>query len=325
MRNIFVKRTAMKPYEYPEVVPFRKAISHSYWTVDEWNFVSDVHDFYTKLNPVEQSAIKNALLAISQIEVSVKRFWTKLGDRFPKPEIEEVGVTFGESEVRHSEAYSHLLTVLDLNHDFNLLLEQPVIQGRVDYLQKYLKGAADSSDEAFALTLCLFALFIENISLFSQFVVIKSFNKHRNLLKDIDNVIQATQQEENLHARFGIQLLEFVKQENPDWFNEDFYDKVDRASKKAYAAEEKIIDWIFEAGELSFLPKAVLKEWIKSRFNDSVSAIGGRRPFEVDQAKVDQLSWFDEELLADANTDFFHKRPVSYSKSMQSITADDLF
>jgi ribonucleoside-diphosphate reductase beta chain len=84
------------------------------------------------------------------------------------------------------------------------LLQNPVIQGRVDYLTKYLKGAADNSNENYTLTLTLFSIFIENVSLFSQFVVIKSFNKYMNVLKDIDNVVQATQKEEVIHALLGL-------------------------------------------------------------------------------------------------------------------------
>src|SRR4051812_36975188 len=257
--SIFDKRVAFKPFEYPDILKFKDAINHSYWLVSEWNFVGDVQDFNVKLNSVEKSAIKNALLAISQIEVSVKKFWTKLGDRFPKAEFEQVGVTFGESEVRHADAYSHLLQVLGLNDDFNILLENPVIQGRVDYLTKYLKGASDNSNENYTLTLTLFSIFIENVSLFSQFLVIKSFNKHMNCLKDIDNVVQATQKEELIHALFGVYLVKLIKEENPEWFNDDFYAKLHRASLKAFQSEERIIDWIFEKGEIAFLPKVCLK------------------------------------------------------------------
>lgn len=323
--GVFDKRVAFKPFEYPEILEYKNAINHSYWLVSEWNFIGDVHDFNVRLSEPEKNAIKNAMLAISQIEVSVKKFWTKLGDRFPKAEFEQVGVTFGESEVRHSDAYSHLLQVLGLNDDFALLLENPVIQGRVDYLTKYLKGAADNSNENYTLTLTLFSIFIENVSLFSQFLIIKSFNKSMNVLKDIDNVVQATQKEELVHALFGVALIKIVKKEYPDWFNEHFYEKLYRACKKAYEAECNIIDWIFEKGELSFLPKDVVKEFIKSRFNESLEMIDGKKVFEVDESKLESIKWFHEEIYAEVNTDFFHKKPVSYSKKMQAITAEDIF
>lgn len=323
--SIFDKRVAFKPFEYPDILEYKNAINHSYWLVSEWNFLSDIHDFHTRLNDVERHAVKNALLAISQIEVSVKKFWTKLGDRFPKSEFEQVGVTFGESEVRHADAYSHLLQVLGLNDDFNQLLQNPVIQGRVDYLTKYLKGAADNSDENYTLTLTLFSIFIENVSLFSQFVVIKSFNKYMNALKDIDNVVQATQKEEVIHAMLGVCIIKHVQREFPDWFNEAFYAKLYRACKKAYEAECNIIDWMFEKGELSFLPKDTLKEYVKHRFNDSIELIGGQKVFDVSVEALAHLKWFDDEIYAEVNTDFFHKKPVSYSKKMQAIQAEDIF
>jgi len=104
--SIFKKRVHFKPFEYPEVLSYVDAINHSYWIHTEWNFQSDIQDFHTKLSPHEKNAVKNTLLAISQIEVSVKAFWGKLYDRFPKPEFNAVGATFAESEVRHERAYS---------------------------------------------------------------------------------------------------------------------------------------------------------------------------------------------------------------------------
>lgn len=323
--SIFEKRAAFKPFEYPEVIKFVDAINHSYWLHSEWNFISDIQDFNTRLSDKEKNAIKNALLAISQIEVSVKSFWGKVGDKIPKPEFNAVGVTFAESEVRHERAYSHLLEVLDLNHDFEVLLQNPVIQGRVDYLTKYLKGAADNSKEAYTLALTLFSLFIENVSLFSQFLLIKSFNKYRNILKDIDNVVQATQQEETLHAKFGAFIVNQIKEEYPEWFDEEFYAKIKRACLKAFDAESKIIDWIFEQGDLDFISANDLKEFIKDRFNKSLDMIGCERIFEVNEDNMNKFLWFYEEINSTANIDFFNKKSVNYSKKLQSITAEDLF
>lgn len=324
-RNIFQVRKNFKPFEYPDVIQFKEAIQFSYWLVSEFNFHSDIQDFHVKLSPVEQNIIKNTLLAISQIEVSVKKFWGKIGDRFPKAEFDQVGATFAESEVRHSDAYSHLLQVLGLNDDFAMLLENPVIQGRVDYLTKYLKNVSSSSNEAYSLTLALFSLFIENVSLFSQFLIIKSFNKYKNVLKDIDNVVQATQKEETIHALLGAQIINYIKEENPTWFNEEFQATIERASRKAYNAEAAIIDWIFEGGDLDFISKDAIKEFIKYRFNESANLIGGTNIFEVDEEKLKTIYWFIEESLTDVNTDFFYKRPVTYSKKVQSVTEADLF
>jgi ribonucleoside-diphosphate reductase beta chain len=325
MSNIFEPRINFKPFEYPEVTPYKDAINHSYWLVSEWNFISDVQDFNVKLENTEREVLKRAVLAISQIEISVKRFWTNLGNKLPKPEFEQVGVTFGESEVRHSDAYSHLLEILGLNDEFTQLLQVPEIQGRVEYLTKYLKGAAASSNESFTLALTLFAIFIENVSLFSQFLIIKSFNKYKNILKDIDNVVQSTQQEENIHALFGVYLIKQIHKEFPEWFNEEFRNKIYRACKKAFDSELGVIDWIFAEGELSFLSKDLVIEFIKNRFNDSLIMIGCEPIFEIDQVKLEEVDWFNDEMIAELSVDFFHKKSTAYNKKSKPVNAEDLF
>ena len=213
-KSVFNKRTAFKPFEYPELYGFVDAINHSYWIFSEYSYDSDIQDYKVFLSPKERNAVKNAMLAISQIEINVKRFWSNLYSQFPKPEFDALGSTFGESEVRHSRAYSHVLELLGLNDAFDKLVDNPVIQGRIDYLSKYLKNAGSNNKESYTLTLLLFSLFIENCSLFSQFFIIKSFNKYKNSFKGIDNVIQATAKEENLHAMAGAYIINLIKKEN---------------------------------------------------------------------------------------------------------------
>ena len=69
-----------------------EAIQHSYWLHTEFNYTSDIQDYKVNVNKAEKTAIKNAMLAIAQVEVAVKNFWGKLGDKMPKPEISNVGV-----------------------------------------------------------------------------------------------------------------------------------------------------------------------------------------------------------------------------------------
>ena len=323
--SIFDKRVAFKPYEYPEMYDFVDAINHSYWIHTEYSYDSDIQDFKVNLTDQEKNAVKNAMLAISQIEVNVKRFWSNLYNQFPKPEFDALGCTFGESEVRHSRAYSHVLELLGFNDAFDKLIENPVIQGRIDYLNKYLKNAGTNNKELYTLTLTLFSLFVENCSLFSQFFIIKSFNKQKNTFKGIDNVIQATMKEEKLHAMAGAYIINLIKKENPDWFNEDFYKTIERACKKAYLAEEKIIDWIFEHGELEFLKKETVLEFTKNRFNESLKMIGAQPIFEIDKDILKISEWFNVETDSETHTDFFHKTPTSYLKKAHSITESDIF
>ena len=323
--NIFEKRINLKPYEYPELNEYVDAIRHSYWIHSEFNFTSDIQDFKTRLTIVEQNAIKNTMLAISQIEVAVKSFWGEIYNKMPKPEIGSVGATFAESEVRHHDAYSHLLEILGLNNEFKHLKKKPVIMRRVHYLETALKNAKSEDNQEYAESILLFSLFIEHVSLFSQFLIIMAFNKHKNMLKGVSNVVEATSKEEQIHGGFGIDIIRIIKDENPTWFGEEHSAIVRELCKEAFISESKLVDWIFEAGELEFLPKDVINEFIKNRFNNSLESIGIEKVFDVNETLLAKTEWFDDEIIGTKHGDFFVKRSVNYSKRTKSITSDDLF
>jgi len=324
-RNIFEKRVNLKPYQYPELYEYVPAIRHSYWIHTEFNFTSDIHDFKTRLNDSERNAIKNTMLAISQIEVAVKSFWGDIYHKIPKPEIGSVGATFAESEVRHADAYSHLLEILGLNKEFKNLKKNPIIMRRVQYLESALASSKSDDDRSYSEAVLLFSLFIEHVSLFSQFLIIMAFNKHKNMLKGVSNVVEATSKEEQIHGDFGIDLIKIIKEEKSEWFDKEFEDKIQDLCLRAYKAESGIIDWIFEQGDLDFLPKAQVNEFIKDRFNRSLEAVGVKKMFECNESLLLETEWFNDEIIGTKHGDFFDKRSINYSKRTQSITSDDLF
>ena len=321
--NVFKKRVNLKPYEYPEILEYVDAVRHSYWVHTEFNYSADIQDLKVNLSAEEADIVKRAMLAIAQIEVSVKTFWSKLYDWFPKPEFQAVGVTFAESEVRHADAYSNLLELVGLNDEFEKLLEHPAVARRIEYFNKMDRIIKDEED--FFRKVVLFSMFIENVSLFSQFLIMMSFNKHKSILKGISNAVEATSKEEDIHARFGFEIVNLIKKENPRWWSRETQAQLYADTQEAYEAEMGIVDWIYNGAELDFLPKAVVKEFVKDRFNKSLKAIGLEPMFDIDVEMVKQTAWFVEETLSTKNIDFFVKRSVSYSKKTKSFTEDDLF
>lgn len=325
MSNIFEKRVNILPYKYPQLLDYKDAIRHSYWIDTEFNFTDDVQDFKVNITPEEKDIIKKTMLSIAQIEVSVKTFWADMYKRMPITEIGDVGMTFAESEVRHKDAYARLLRILGLEKEFETVVDVPAISARIKYLTKYLDGTRSRDDKMYTKSVLLFSLFIEHVSLFSQFLIMMSFNKHKNVLKGISNVVEATSKEEDIHGNFGAEIINIIRSENPEWFDEDFQELITTACKKAYKAECGVLDWIFEAGELDFLSKQTIQEFIKNRFNNSLKKIGYDPVFEINQDLIAETKWFDVEITATKEGDFFYKKQIDYNKKSKSITEDDLF
>ena len=324
-KNIFMPRENIMPYEYPSLLDYKDAIRHSYWIDTEFNFTTDIDDFKTKISDEEREVIKKTMLAIAQIEVNVKTFWADMYKRMPITEVGDVGMTFAESEVRHKDAYARLLRILGLEDEFKTVVEIPAIAGRIKYLKKYLDGSRSRDNKMYTKSVLLFSLFIEHVSLFSQFLIMMSFNKEMNLFKGISNVVEATSKEEEIHGNFGAEIINIIKKENPEWFDKEFEDLIYSACMKAYTAECDILEWIFEKGELKFLSKETIQNFIRNRFNNSLEKIGMKSIFDVDEELLKSTKWFDIEITATKEGDFFYKKQIDYNKKSKAITEDDLF
>lgn len=323
--GLFDKRINYKPFEYPEVLQFTEAINKSFWVHTEVDFTADTQDFHSHLTASEQSAVKNSLLTIAQIEVSVKSFWGNLYNHFPKPELNGLGATFAECEFRHSEAYSRLLEVLGYNDEFQHLIETPVVRQRIEFLSRALKRVNSEDEKEYVISLILFTILIENVSLFSQFAVILSFTRFKGLMKNVSNIIAWTSIDEQIHANAGIYLINKIKEEYPEMIDESLKVQTLDMIKDFVELEEQIIDWIFSEGELSTINKTDLLNFIKFRVDESLRKIGFEELFYISGTKYAPMRWFEEEVFANSLDDFFAKRPVDYTKHDKSITAADLF
>ena len=323
--SIFEEQISRKPNHYPWTDQFIEAMHNGFWTDKEFNFKSDVQQFKVELTDQEREIIVRTLSAIGQIEVAVKTFWAKLGENLPHPSLYDLGIVMSNTEVIHNNAYERLLSVLELEDIFEENLKLEWIQGRVKYLRKYTHRFYKDSKKQYLYALTLFTLFVENVSLLSQFYVINHFARFKNVLKDTDQQVKYTRNEENIHALVGIQIINTIREEHPELFDEELTERIVAAAHEAFKSESKIIDWMVNGINEPGLSAPILKEFIKNRINESLIQIGLPKPFEVDSTILESTMWFEEELLGNNMTDFFHSRPVEYSKKSQSFSEDDLF
>ena len=322
---IFEEQIARKPNHYPWAQEFIEAMHNGFWTDKEFSFSSDIQDFNVNLNEDEREMIVRTLSAIGQIEVAVKKFWSKLGDNLPHPSLTDLGYVMANVEVIHNNAYERLLQILGLEDIFEENLKLDFIEGRVKYLRKYTHRFYKDSKKQYVYALILFTLFVENVSLFSQFYIINWFNRYKNVLKDTGQQVKYTRNEENLHALAGIKIINTIRDEHPELFDEELEERIATEAKEAFDAESKIVDWMVNGFNEKGLSADILKEFIKNRINDSLEKIGFDSAFDVDTSLLEDTMWFEEELMGNNATDFFHSRPVEYSKKSQAFDADDLF
>ena len=323
--SIFEEQISRKPNYYPWTEQFIDSMHHGFWTDKEFTFKSDIQQFKVNLTEQEQNIIIRTLSAIGQIEVAVKTFWAKLGENLPHPSLQDLGYVMANVEVIHNNAYERLLSVLGLEDIFQENLKLDWIQGRVKYLRKYTHRFYKDSKKQYLYALILFTLFVENVSLFSQFYIVNWFGRFKNYLKDTNQQVKYTRNEEAIHALVGIKLINTIREEHPELFDEELTQRICFEAGEAFSSESKIVDWMVNGIEEEGLSAPILKEFIKNRINDSLQQIGFPVIFDIDRDIIKETKWFDEEALGNNMADFFHSRPTEYSRNDASYTEEDLF
>jgi ribonucleoside-diphosphate reductase beta chain len=322
---IFEEQISRKPNQYPWTEEFIESMHNGFWTDKEFSFKSDIQQFKVNLNDQEREIIVRTLSAIGQIEIAVKTFWAKLGENLPHPSLSDLGYVMANVEVIHNNAYERLISALGLEDIFEKNLKLDWIEGRVKYLRKYTHRYYKDSKKQYLYALILFTLFVENVSLFSQFYVVNWFARFKNVLKDTDQQVKYTRNEEQIHGLVGTKIINTIREEYPELFDAELEEKIAHEAKEALKSESEIVDWMVNGINEENLTAPILKEFIKNRINESLKQIKFKPVFEIDKELLGKTKWFEEELLGNNMTDFFHSRPVEYSKKSQSFDESDLF
>ena len=311
--SIFDKRTNYKPFEYPEVLVFTEAMNKTFWVHSEVDFTADIQDYKVNLTNIQRTIFTRSILSIAQTEVVVKPFWGDLYKYFPKPEINGMGVTFAESEFRHSEAYSRILEVNGLEKEFELALQSKPFIDYNDFVTSYMTSEDIASKSTF------FSLIIENGSLFSKFSNVLAFTRFKGIMKNTSNIIAWTSSDEDIHANGGIWIINQLRKEG---YLKITQQEVKEMCEEYIQVESNLLDWIYEYGELDWFKKEDMLNFVKQRIDEALVKAGFDKVFNT---KSPKMEWFNEEVYAGALDDFFAKRPVDYTKKDKSITANDLF
>ena len=99
--------------------------------------------------------------------------------------------------------------------------------------------------------------------MFSQFYTINYFNRFKNVLKDTSQQVAYTSKEELIHAMVGIKLVNTIREEHPEIFDEEFTQLIQSQCMKAYEAEAKIIEWSVNGYKSEHLTSDIMNNYIQ--------------------------------------------------------------
>lgn len=313
--GIFEKGLHIDP-KYNHLEKYVNIMYRGFWTPAKYEKLIkevDAPHFFNVMEDVEKEAIKRCILAVLLVEDRIKTYWSALALEIPQTIVGDVGGLFGQSEVTHRRSYHSLAEALGM--DTNNISEHKDLQGRVDYLAKYLENDPKIIGKKRVLKkLVLFTSLVERCSLFTQFYILMSFAYKNKGLKTISALQATTAVEESVHYNFGIDLINIIKEEYPQLWDEYLIELVNKNIQEAYQSELNLLDWFFEAGVPDHITKVEVVNFLNYNFNIVTKDLGIDITYEVDEQMLEEKnSWFLTKVFVPAEPDFFDNAAGGYA------------
>ncbi|MGW2478632.1 ribonucleotide-diphosphate reductase subunit beta [Streptomyces sp. NPDC001571] len=300
--------------DYPAAIEFADKQMDVFWHPNEINIEKDVQDLRVNMTPAEIHGVVTTLKLFTLYELLVgNEYWgSRIKKDFPRPDIEFMATTFGFMEISvHARFYSKLNEALMLDTDefYESYVRDETLKSRIDFVNQM----ADHEDTALAVA--VFSM-LEGAVLYSSFAFLKHFQSQgKNKLKNVCSGINFSVRDENLHALAGAWLFNTLCQEagyGPGRM-EDLRLSIHAAARRIYEHESRIVDMIFEKGEIEGIKRDDLKTFVKSRINLCLTNLNMPELYEIGQNPI--AEWFYKGINAYSFGDFFYGVQNEYNRT----------
>lgn len=304
-------------FDYPAAVELADKQLSIFWAADEINVAKDIQDIRVNMTEAEAHGVITTLRLFTLYELVAGRdYWLgRIMRRFPRPDIQRMASTFGFFELNvHAPFYNKINEALMINTDdfYMSYVDDPVLNARMKFVEGLVTDKSDlKSLGAFSM--------IEGAVLYSAFAWLKHFQaKGKNKLMNVVRGINFSVRDENLHCVGGAWLYNTLKQEKLAAGEIDA-EEIERLEGELIQCalevadhEFRIVDMIFEKGEMEGITAEQMKTFVKSRVNLCLKQLGIREVFDVSNNII--AEWFYDNINALQLHDFFTGVGNSYNR-----------
>lgn len=219
-------------------------------------------------------------------------------------------------EAVHTHTFHYVVESLSLNHGeiFNMYNEIESVRNKdkfemeltADILKEGFTTSTFAGGQKFLENLIGYYIIMEGIFFYSGFVMILSFHR-QNRMTGIGEQFQYILRDETIHLNFGVDLINGIKEENPDLWTPQF--------------QSHIVDLVRQAVELEYqyavdcLPRGILG-LTAPMFRDYVQYIADRRleriGLKAQYGSKNPFPWMSETIDLQKEKNFFETRVTEY-------------
>jgi len=287
------------------------------WRASEIAVEKDKQSLLVDMSPAQRHSVITTLSLFTNYEVYAgEDWWNGRFRRIVKgPEFTRLGLVNAMVEIAvHKPFYQKINQVLGLDTDefYSDYIKNNVLVDRIDFINNVIEHEND------LVALGGFS-FVEGAILYSAFALLKSYQANgQNYIKTIVSGINYSLAEEGLHAVAAATVYRHLEKESlEDGVYEQMYGKQSEVQKQlydlakvVYEHESKIIDMIFEKGELH-ISKQEMLAFVRARLNSCLTNLGLEPIFDTIGDTISE--WFYKNITSFVMHDFFNSQGSQYT------------
>lgn len=322
----------LRPMRYPQFYEMYRDAIRNTWTVEEVNLHDDIADLDRKLDPAERHLI-NRLVAFFATGDSIvsNNLVLNLYQHINAPEARMYLSRQLYEEALHVQFY---LTLLDTYipdpseraEAFAAIDNIPSIRAKADFCQKWIDSINGLSElnskedrKQFLLNLICFATCIEGLFFFAAFAYVY-FLRSKGLLNGLAAGTNWVFRDESGHMNFALEVIETVREEEPDLFDEDLEARVTEMIGEAVDCETLFAEDVLSYG-VSGMSVNDTREYLEYIADQRLTALGM-------PAKYGASNPFSFMELQDVQelTNFFERKVAAYQVGVEGeVSLDEDF
>jgi ribonucleoside-diphosphate reductase beta chain len=291
----------------------------NHWLPTEISMQRDIEQWksQTALTEDERQAFQTVLGFFTTADsIAANNVVLALYKHITSPECRMYLLRQGFEEAVHTHAYQYIVESLGMDESkiFNMYRDVDAIYQKDNLILSLNEGIFDpafktgtfENDQKFLENLCVFSLILEGIFFYSSFAVMFGFQRQNKLTGSAEQ-IQYIMRDESQHLNFGINLINAIKEEQPELWTPEFQQRIIDLVKRAVKLEYTFATEVFPRGIFGMNADG---------FKQYIEHIADRRLERVELPAqynaVNPFPWMSEAVDLNKEKNFFETRVTEY-------------
>lgn len=291
----------------------------NHWLPTEIAMQRDIEQWKSKtiLTEDERKAFETVLGFFTTADsIAANNVVLALYKHITSPECRMYLLRQGYEEAIHTHAYQYIVESLGMDESrvFNMYREVEAIYNKDNLILSFNDGIFDptfktgtfENDQKFLENLIVFSIILEGIFFYSSFAVMFGFQRQNKLTGSAEQ-IQYIMRDESMHLNFGINMINTIKEEQPELWTKEFQGRIIDLVKRAVVLEYTFAQEVFPKGIFGMNADG-FKQYIEHIADRRLERIGLPAQYNVENP----FPWMSEAIDLSKEKNFFETRVTEY-------------